>query len=193
MTASLTQTGYLTGKVLIASPLIGDPRFDRSLVYVCVHDNEQAMGLIVNSPMDGISLRDVLCQLDIATTKDHAPTPPVLDGGPVACDRGFVLHSRDVAFEPASIIVSPRHAVTATREILECLTSDDSPADYAFALGYAGWEAGQLEDEITANAWLVCEADDELLFGTDHSEKWAQALASIGISPEFLSATSGHA
>ena len=188
-----SQFGYLTGKVLIASPVIGDPRFDRSIVYVCSHDSEQAMGLIMNSPIEGILLRDVLCQLDIPRAENHAPQSPVLDGGPVGRDRGFVLHSRDVSFGPASMIVSPDHAVTATREILECLTSEDCPSAYAFTLGYSGWEAGQLEDEINANAWLVCDADDELLFGENHSDKWTRALSQLGVTPEFLSGASGHA
>jgi putative transcriptional regulator len=192
MTEARTQTGYLGGKLLIASPLMGDSRFDRTVVYVCSHGDDQAMGLVVNQPMDGLRLPDLLDQLDIAEAED-APDGPVLNGGPVSGDRGFVLHTLDVHLGPATLEVSDRLGLTATKEILEALASDSPPERFLMMLGYAGWEAGQLEDEIGANAWLVCECDEALVFDEDAATKWSAALKTLGVTPEFLTASSGHA
>ena len=192
MNQPVSQSGYLSGKLLIASPLIGDPRFDRAVVFLCSHDGDQAMGLIVNRPMGGLHLPDLLEQLEIGGA-DAAPDEPVLDGGPVDRDRGFVLHTTDAGCGPGSLVVADRIALTATREILDCLVSDTPPRRAVMALGYAGWDAGQLEDEIAANAWLVAEADEDLLFAGGHEGKWAAALGLLGVTPEFLTAASGHA
>ena len=192
MTEARTQTGYLGGKLLIASPLMGDPRFDRSVVFMCSHGDDQAMGLVVNQPMEGLRLPDLLEQLDISGGAD-APDAPVFNGGPVSRDRGFVLHSLDVHLGPATLEVSDWLGLTATKEILDALASGRPPERYLMTLGYAGWEAGQLEDEIGANAWLVCEADDSLLFAADETTKWNSALKTLGVTPEFLAASSGHA
>ncbi|XBQ15255.1 MAG: YqgE/AlgH family protein [Oceanicaulis sp.] len=192
MTQPVSQSGYLGGRLLIASPLIGDPRFDRAVVYMCSHDAEQAMGLIVNRPMEGLSLPDLLEQLEVADAEKAEPRP-VLDGGPVDRDRGFVLHTAEIDYGPASLMVAPGIALTATREILDALVSDTRPRRAMMALGYAGWDAGQLEDEIAANAWLVCEPDEALLFAQGGEEKWTRALALLGVTPEFLTAASGHA
>lgn len=193
MQPMVSDTRYLTGKLLIASPLIGDPRFDRALVYLCSHDQDQAMGLIINSPMEGLGLQDVLDQLDVPGAPENTPERPVLNGGPVGQDRGFVLHSRDINCGPTSVIINHDYALTATREILECISSDCRPEAFIFALGYAGWDSGQLEDEISANAWLVCEPDEALLFDEDYEDKWTRALSILGVTPEFLTASSGHA
>lgn len=192
MTQARTQTGYLGGKLLIASPLIGDPQFDRTVVYMCAHGDDQAMGLVVNQPMEGLRLPDLLEQLDI-TGGEAVADAPVFNGGPVSRDRGFVLHSLDVHLGPATLEVSDRLGLTATKEILDALASDAPPERFLMTLGYAGWEAGQLEDEIGANAWLVCEADDALLFAEDETNKWTAALRTLGVTPEFLTASSGHA
>ena len=192
MTEARTQTGYLGGKLLIASPLIGDPQFDRTVVYMCAHGDDQAMGLVVNQPMEGLRLPDLLEQLDI-TDGEAVADAPVFNGGPVSRDRGFVLHSLDVHLGPATLEVSDRLGLTATKEILDALASDAPPERFLMTLGYAGWEAGQLEDEIGANAWLVCEADDALLFAEDETNKWTAALRTLGVTPEFLTASSGHA
>jgi putative transcriptional regulator len=168
MTEARTQTGYLGGKLLIASPLIGDPRFDRSVVFMCSHGDDQAMGLVVNQPMDGLRLPDLLDQLDIAGGLE-APDRPVFNGGPVSTDRGFVLHTLDIHLGPATLEVSDSLGLTATKEILDSLTSDKPPERFLMTLGYAGWEAGQLEDEIAANAWLVCEAEEPIVFAEDPS------------------------
>ncbi|WP_306015942.1 YqgE/AlgH family protein [Oceanicaulis sp. MMSF_3324] len=194
MTSALahTQTGYLNGKLLIASPLIGDPRFDRTVIYVCSHDAETAMGIILNRPVTGLRLPDLLEQLDVSGGK-HAQDAPVLEGGPVDRDRGFVLHTLDVDCGPATERVGTDLGLTATQEILNALASDKAPAHALMALGYAGWGAGQLEDEISLNAWLVADADHGLIFDDQPDEKWARALSKLGVTPEFLTASSGSA
>lgn len=192
MTQARTQTGYLGGKLLIASPLMGDSRFSRSVVFLASHDDEQAMGLVVNQPMDGLRLPDLLDQLDIADGED-AIDAPVFRGGPVAQDRGFVLHTLDVNLGPATLEISDSLGLTATKEILDALASGEPPRRFLMMLGYAGWEAGQLEDEIGGHAWLVCESSEDLLFDSDESRKWSRALSSLGVTPEFLTASSGHA
>jgi len=187
-----TQSGYLGGKLLIASPLVGDPRFDRSVVYMCAHDAQNAMGLVINRPMTGLRLPDLLDQLDVPDAEraaDHA----VLEGGPVDRDRGFVLHTLDVECGPATEVVGNGLGLTATQEILNALASDTAPRQALMALGYAGWDAGQLEDEIGANAWLVTDADDSLLFDQDADSKWSRALSKLGVTPEFLTCASGNA
>ncbi|MBI1263932.1 MAG: hypothetical protein GC187_04275 [Alphaproteobacteria bacterium] len=186
-----TAAGYLGGRLLIASPLIGDPRFDRSVVFMCAHGEDSAMGLIINRPMTGLRLRDLLDQLDVAGAQ-AVPDHPVHDGGPVDRDRGFVLHTLDVTCGPATLSVGAGLGLTATREILDALASHSPPRRALMVLGYAGWEAGQLEDEIAANAWLVCDADEALVFGDDEV-KWARALGTLGVTPEYLTGASGHA
>ena len=185
-------SGYLTGRLLIASPLIGDPRFDRTVIFMCAHGAENAMGLVVNRPMEGLRLPDLLDQLDVAGAAD-APDEPVFSGGPVDRDRGFVLHTTDVDLGPATLPVGPGLGLTATREILEAMASKTAPDRALLALGYAGWDAGQLEDEISQNAWLVADAHESLLFDCDHAMKWARALKTLGVTPEFLAASSGSA
>lgn len=150
------------------------------------------MGLVVNRPMDGLRLPDLLEQLDIEGG-DEAGDAPVFDGGPVSKDRGFVLHTLDVNLGPATLEVGPGLGLTATKEILDALASPTPPRRFLMTLGYAGWEAGQLEDEIGANAWLVCEADEDLVFAPDETVKWNAALKTLGVTPEFLTASSGHA
>lgn len=186
------QAGYLGGKLLIASPLIGDPRFDRTVLYMCAHDETTAMGLILNRPLTGLRLSDLLEQLDISGA-ERLQNAPVLEGGPVDRDRGFVLHTLDVDCGPATERVGADLGLTATREVLQALTSDKPPARALMALGYAGWAPGQLEDEIGQNAWLVADADHALIFDDPAEDKWARALKKLGVTPEFLTATSGNA
>jgi putative transcriptional regulator len=188
---SLFDGPYLKGKILIASPLIGDPRFDRSVVYVCAHGDDHAMGIIVNKPMR-LRLPTLFEQLGVQC-EIEVPDRAVLDGGPVDRDRGFVLHSDDFRHEPATLMISEGLALTATNDVLEAMASPSPPRRSTLALGYAGWEAGQLEDEIAANAWLVAEADEDLVFGETHEPKWAAALRKMGVNPEHLTGSSGHA
>ncbi|WP_333585311.1 YqgE/AlgH family protein [Phenylobacterium sp.] len=186
--------GYLSGQLLIAMPGIGDPRFERAVVLICAHDEDHAMGLAVNRPLDGLMLSDLLDRLSITpqSSASSALDEPVLLGGPVERERGFVLHTDDYHSEN-SLSVAPGMALTATREVLERLAHGEGPRRSLMALGYAGWGAGQLEREIRENVWLTCPADEALLFGDDHDHKWSQALAKIGVDPGFLSASAGQA
>ncbi len=178
--------------MLIATPAIGDPRFERSVVFMCAHSDDHAMGIIVNKAMGALRLPDLLEQLGVPSTI-HAPDLPVLNGGPVDRDRGFVLHSSDYSSDGATMDVSSEIGLTATKEVLEAIASPGAPNKAVLALGYAQWGPGQLEDEIQSNAWLTCAADDSLIFGSELDGKWSQALHSIGVAPEKLSGLSGTA
>ena len=182
---------YLTGRFLIAMPGMQDDRFQQTLIYICAHGPEGAMGLVVNKPLDSISFPDLLEQLDI-------PIPPagegidVLFGGPVEAGRGFVLHSPDYMHD-ATMVVDDGIALTATVDVLRAIADGSGPRQRLLALGYAGWDSGQLDDEIKANGWLSVDADPKLLFDTDVSKKWERAMAKIGIDPLMLSDKAGHA
>jgi putative transcriptional regulator len=184
--------GYLSGQLLIAMPGISDPRFERALILICAHDDNHAMGLAVNRPVEGLSVPDLLERLDIKS-EIKAPPDLVLLGGPVERERGFVVHTDDYTGEH-SLPVGCGLTLTATRDVLEALAqADGHPRRAALALGYAGWGAGQLENEIRENVWLTCEADETLVFGADHAAKWARALAKIGVDAERLSFAAGRA
>ncbi|WP_323762137.1 YqgE/AlgH family protein [Maricaulis sp.] len=182
----------LGGKLLIATPAIGDPRFDRSVILICDHTPEGAMGIIINKPADGLQLPELFEQLEVEGSLP-VPDRAVLAGGPVDKDRGFVLHTRDYARDETTLPVTDRIGLTATKDILEAMISASPPQRSLLALGYSGWGAGQLEDELVANAWLVCDMDEHLVFDTDATDKWPRALELLGISPQHLSALSGHA
>ena len=184
---------YLAGRLLVAMPGIGDLRFERAVILICSHDADHAMGLVVNRPVEGLTLSRVLKQLGVET---HGP--PIRDlavmGGPVETERGFVLHTDDYPAPAASLNVPGGLALTATREILVALAArGGTPRCAVMALGYAGWEGGQLEREIRENVWLTAEPDESLLFGDDHEHKWTRALAKIGVSADRLSTQGGLA
>jgi putative transcriptional regulator len=184
--------GFFAGQLLIAMPGISDPRFERSLILVCAHDARHAMGLAINRPVEGLTVPDLLARLDIQS-QIKAPPDLVLIGGPVERERGFVLHTDDYLVEH-SLEVGGGLALTPTRDALEAMAqANGRPRRSALALGYAGWGAGQLEDEIKENVWLTCEPDERLIFGGDHDHKWAQALGKLGVDPERLSAVAGRA
>jgi putative transcriptional regulator len=186
-------SAYLAGRLLVAMPGISDPRFERAVILLCEHDGAHAMGLTVNRPVDGLTISDLLAKLGVEPGPE-APADLVLLGGPVETERGFVLHTRDHGTGPGSVHIADDLSLTASREILRILvTRDGRPRRAAMAVGYAGWDAGQLEREIRENVWLTCEADEGLLFDDDHEHKWSRALAKIGISPENLSAQPGRA
>ncbi len=180
----------LTGRFLIAMPHMGDPRFARSVVFLCSHGEEGAMGLIVNKEAENISFDDLLDQLEIDDVTVNQLT--VHNGGPVETGRGFVLHSRDY-FQEGSIGVTDDVALTATVEILRAIAAGGGPRKRLLALGYAGWGQGQLESEIQANGWLISEADEDILFGFDLERKWDQVLAKLGVDPAALSGAAGRA
>lgn len=186
-------TAYLSGRLLVAMPGIDDPRFERSVIFLCAHDDSHAMGLTINRPVDGLSVADLLKRLGVEPA-DDAGTELVLMGGPVEPERGFVLHTDDYAGEPTSMIVAGGIVLTATREVLEALAGrQPNPRRAIMTLGYAGWDAGQLEREIRDNVWLVCEPTEALVFDDDHEHKWSRALARIGVAAERLSAQTGRA
>lgn len=188
----------LTGKLLIAMPGMPDHRFGHSVVSVCAHSAEGAMGLIVNKPMNEPVLGDLLSQLGIQMLESDRPEhAPILFGGPVEPGRGFVLHSRDWPadnHEGAGMMqITENMAMTATRDILEAIAAGRGPDRALLALGYAGWGPGQLEAEILDNGWLITDHDDDIALGPDHGRKWQRALATLGIQPHSLSASAGHA
>jgi putative transcriptional regulator len=184
---------FLSGQLLIAMPGIGDPRFERAVILVCAHDNEHAMGVAVNQPVEGLTVPDLLERLNITATIE-VPPDLVLLGGPVERERGFVLHTSDYRSPEMTLDISQEVALTATRDVLEAMASHNGRPRRSFlALGYAGWGAGQLEREIRENVWLTCPADEDLLFSANYETKWSRALAKLGIDPRLLSAQTGQA
>ncbi len=188
----MTDAFDLTGKLLIAMPGMGDPRFVKSVIYICACSPEGAMGLIVNKHAPEISLARLLAQLKIpAPRSGHEIRVHV--GGPVEHGRGFVLHSDDYAAGGATLHVDGKFAMTATVDILQAIAGGEGPRRSFLALGYSGWGPGQIEAEIGANGWLTCDASDDLIFSGDNDTKWVRALATLGVSPVTLSPASGRA
>lgn len=183
---------FLEGRILIAMPSMQDPRFQRSLVYLCAHSDDGAMGLIVNRIADRLTLADLFGKLDIPIGNSLA-SASVRYGGPVEPGRGFVLHSSDYQCPNATLEVDESTAMTATLEVLHAMGAGRGPKEAIVALGYAGWASGQLESELKQNGWLICPADPELLFGDDHDGKWQRALRKLGISEAMLSSRGGTA
>jgi putative transcriptional regulator len=191
--------GYLDGQMLIAMPAMRDERFARSLIYICAHSSEGAMGIVVNQPADNIKFPDLLVQLDVIPAKDMiqlpqaAGTVKVLKGGPVETGRGFVLHSNDFFIEHSTLPIDNGICLTATLDILKAIAHGEGPQSAVLALGYAGWAPGQLESEITENGWLNCDADKDLIFGGDTGTKYEAAMRKLGIDLGKLSSEAGHA
>jgi putative transcriptional regulator len=191
--------GYLDGQMLIAMPSMRDERFARTLIYVCAHSSEGAMGIVVNQMAGNINFPDLLVQLEVIPAADLIQLPPragsvkVLKGGPVETGRGFVLHSSDFFIENSTLPIDEGICLTATLDILKAIARGDGPVSAVLALGYAGWAPGQLETEIQENGWLHCSADSELIFGTDIDGKYEKALHKIGIALGMLSTEAGHA
>ncbi|SFL47711.1 putative transcriptional regulator [Shimia aestuarii] len=182
----------LTGKMLIAMPGMGDPRFAHSVVFLCAHSEEGAMGLIVNKTMDRMRVSDLLKQLSIRLERPEYDGN-LYFGGPVEGGRGFVLHSSEYRSDLSTLRVNEAFGMTATQDVLEAMATGAGPERTLLALGYSGWGPGQLEGEIAANGWLICDATPELVFDLANAEKWPEALKSIGVDALSLSATAGHA
>lgn len=182
----------LTGNLLIAMPGMADPRFETSVVYICAHSADGAMGLIVNKPVAEIAFDDLLEQLKIARG-DGSHGLGVHFGGPVEHARGFVLHSGDYKSEESTMQINSDFSMTATRDILADIASGEGPDQRILMLGYAGWGPGQIEDEISQNGWLSCEADPAVVFGEVDAGKWEAALRSMGVEPIMLSGDAGRA
>ena len=186
----------LTGQLLVAMPQMQDPRFARSVVYLCAHSGEAgAMGLVINQTIDSLTLDELYAHLKIEPAGQGNMTnrpQPVHRGGPVDPGRGFVLHSPDY-HEEATLGIGDAFAMTATLDILRAMGKGEGPRHALLALGYAGWAPGQLDAEIQANGWLSVAADAELVFEEADDSKWTRALAKLGVTPEMLSADAGHA
>jgi putative transcriptional regulator len=199
-TRSSDDEGYLDGQLLIAMPAMGDPRFSRSVIYLCAHSSEGAMGIIINQRAPNISFTELLEQLNIIVpSKDSISLPRSLSamavhlGGPVETGRGFVLHSADYFKAESTLPIDESVCLTATIDILRDIAKGSGPDKALLALGYAGWAPGQLENEIQANGWLNCPANPELIFDPEVDRKYTRALGSLGIDPIRLVNDSGHA
>ncbi len=189
----IDEDAFLAGRMLIAMPGIGDPRFERAVILMCAHSVEQAMGITINRPMEGLALPDLFDRLGVKSSI-RLPDLPVLSGGPVERERGFVLHTDDYSNPESTLAVTDGVCLTATREILDAIGDPlRKPRCTALALGCANWDAGQLEDELKENVWLACDADEALIFDDDHESKWGRALAKLGVAPERLSMQTGRA
>ena len=193
--AKATQDHYLAGKLLIAMPEMGDPRFHRAVIFVCAHDEEGAMGLVINHSMQGVEFTDLVKQLkfesDIKVNFEEMNLP-VMCGGPVESARGFLLHSADFVRDD-TMSVGETYGVTGTVDALKDVARGKGPDDLLFILGYAGWDAGQLDIEIQQNAWLVVDPDPALIFEGAPEDKWTRAVGKLGIDPGMLSSISGSA
>jgi putative transcriptional regulator len=191
--------GYMDGQLLIAMPSIVEGPFARTVVYVCAHSADGAMGITINKPAPQISFRDLLVQLDIIPDTDAIELPHFVEdmrvqrGGPVETGRGFVLHSSDYFIENSTLPIDERVSLTATLEILKAIANGSGPESAMLALGYAGWSPGQLDSEIQANGWLHCPAEPGLIFDRDLDSKYSRALKLIGIDLAMLSEEAGHA
>ena len=198
-TDRMQRDGYLDGQLLIAMPAMGDPRFQRSVIYICAHSGDGAMGIVINQRAPHISFGELLDQLNIASPADRIslprfePSVAVHLGGPVEPGRGFVLHSADYFKAESTLPIDDGVCLTATIDILRDIAKGDGPTRALLALGYAGWAPGQLESEIHANGWLHAPADPELLFDPDVERKYIQALTRIGVDAGRLVNASGHA
>lgn len=185
-------TQHLDGKLLIAMPGMGDPRFEKSVIFLCSHSEDGAMGLIINKPAHDLRFSELASQLGIEVS-DVPDTVDIHFGGPVEYGRGFVLHSPDYAADEGTLEVSGSFAMTATLNVLEDIANGVGPLNSLLTLGYSGWGPGQLETEIRANGWLTCDATPSLVFSSLHTSKWSDAMMSLGIDPRMLSGEGGSA
>jgi putative transcriptional regulator len=188
---SLSTDSSLAGQLLVAMPQMADPRFARSVVYLCAHSADGAMGLVVNRLIDSLTFQNLLEQIGVEQAI-AADDMPIHFGGPVESSRGFVLHTADYV-QDSTLVIEEDIALTATIDVLKAIARGAGPERRVLALGYAGWGAGQLDAEIQANGWLLVPADLDLVFGDDNESKWQRAIASIGIDLSLLSSEAGHA
>ena len=182
----------LVGQLLIAMPGIGDARFDRTVIYLCQHSAEGAMGLVINRNFQGLGFRDLLGQLSLEPD-ESIQNRPIYAGGPVETGRGFVLHSDDFGLADGARLISPGIALSANIDVLQAMARGEGPKRSLVCLGYAGWSPGQLDNEMSQNVWLSVDATPTLVFGTPLDQKWPSALAAMGIDVAMLSQQAGHA
>lgn len=187
-----TPPPFMSGQLLLALPGIGDPRFERAVVAMCLHDSAGALGVAIHQPHPRMTLGRVLAEMGLEAQDSRIAAAPVFIGGPVEPGRGFVLHSADYG-SGGTIHVGDHWAMTGTRDILEALAQGRGPAHWLVALGYAGWAAGQLEGELGQHGWMTAPATEALLYDTAPEQRWASAYAALGIDVSHLSAQPGHA
>lgn len=182
---------FLVGKLLLAMPGMTDQRFRKAVIFMCAHDDKGSMGLVINHPVPDIDFEKLIAQLDI---NHDGPVPdlPVMSGGPVESGRGFLLHSSDFTQKDTVRVHGGIH-VTGTIDALREIVQGRGPDQMLFALGYAGWDAGQLEREIHDNAWLITDATTDLVFDVDAARKWDCAVQRMGVDPAMLSGVAGRA
>jgi putative transcriptional regulator len=186
---------FLTGRLLLAMPSMGDPRFHKAVILLCAHDENGAMGLVINHMLPGLDMSELMKQLNIdpdSSLNAATSNAPVFSGGPVETARGFILHSNDFS-EQDTIQVNENLSVTGTVDALKAIATGDGPDNMLFILGYAGWSPGQLDTEIHENVWLVADPDPELIFSPNIESKWDAAVKKLGIDPGMLSSTAGRA
>jgi putative transcriptional regulator len=185
--------------MLIAMPSMRDERFMGTVIYVCAHSSDGAMGIVINQPAADIDFPELLVKLDIIPAAERIQLRPdarsmqILKGGPVETQRGFVLHTPDYFMENSTLPIDERVCLTATLDILKAIADGSGPSNAVLALGYAGWAPGQLESEMQSNGWLHCAPDQDLIFGNDMQSKYGRALQKIGVAPGMLSSEVGHA
>lgn len=182
---------FLTNHFLVAMPGMTDPNFAQTVTLVCEHSAQGALGIIINRPLT-MTLGEAFAQLGLDASHSRVAGDPVLQGGPVQTDRGFVLHSPGPGWD-STLRVSDALHLTTSRDVLDALARGEGPASAVVALGYAGWDAGQLEDEVAQNAWLTVPADDRLVFATPFEDRWEAAGRLLGINLLHLSSAAGHA
>lgn len=185
----------LIGKLLLAMPTMGDLRFHRSVIYICAHDKNGAMGWIVNHKLPGLEFEHLLEQMNLTSDINidlKALSIPVMSGGPVDAGRGFLLHSNDFK-QAETIMVDETFSVTGTIDALKAVAHGQGPSNMLFILGYAGWSAGQLDEELRQNSWLVADPDPAIIFSETNDDKWNMAIAKLGFDPSMLSAEAGRA
>ncbi len=181
---------YLVGQLLLSMPGIGDPRFERAVIAICVHDDDGALGIVLNNPLPSLGVRELMSQLDVEP--GETPDVRVRGGGPVEPGRGFVVHSTDWQGQ-SSIDVAGKFALTSTLDVLKAVATGTGPKRWISALGYTGWSAGQLDEELTRHGWHAVPGDDTLLFDTPPDKQWPRAFAMVGINVGQLSASAGRA
>ena len=189
----VSECGFLTGQLIIAMPAMSDPRFTRSVIYICAHSENGAIGLIINKLIESLSFSKICKQLKLDRKGMKVGySGGIYFGGPVEIERGFILHSNDYSLE-SSTVINEQITMTASTQILQALANGEGPKKSIIALGYAGWGPGQLDAELRANAWLSIDSDQELIFSIKIADKWDKALEKIGVTPSLLSSDYGRA
>lgn len=188
----MNETTYLTNHLLIAMPTLEDPNFFHTVTYICEHNADGAMGIVINRPLE-LSLGEVVEHMELPIVAPQYKKSPIFLGGPVQPERGFVLHVPTETEWEASLLITKHLSLTTSRDVISSIANGDGPHRFLIALGYAGWGPGQLEREMTANAWLSGPVDPKILFDTPIEQRWLNAAALLGVDLNLLSSEAGHA